>query len=180
MLDFIIIPISAIAYRFRGGGIMPCPDGFRKPIYCIATGAAFGLLAWDIWAGIIVGVGSLLPALTSPRPLFWGWQGVYRSEEVKPNILNGWMHWLAFQYGYGSPTKYALVYGTCRGLFELPTTIALAMYYHNWWIAPVGFLGGFMGIVYYAAGKLSKDNAVMWAELGYGALRGVIILSTIR
>jgi len=46
------------------------PKKLRKPIYCIVTGAVFAVLAWDIWAGVIVGVGSLLPPLTSPIFIF--------------------------------------------------------------------------------------------------------------
>lgn len=181
MIDFIIVPISAYLYRFRGGGggfkdIEPSLlHSLRKPIYCIVTGAVFGLLAWDIWAGLIVGVGSLLPPLTSPRPLFWMWQGIYRTEEVKPSILNGWMHWLAAKWGSGKPTIYGLIYGACRGLFELPTTILLAWYYNNWWIAPIGALGCLMGLIYYVAGRVSKDNAPRWAEVGYGGVRGLML-----
>jgi hypothetical protein len=92
MISWIIIPISALAYRFRGGGIIRCPDGLRKPIYCTVTGAVFGLLAWDIWAGVIVGVGSLLPAMTSPRPFFNSWNGYEATYNTKVNVLNWHQH----------------------------------------------------------------------------------------
>lgn len=70
---------------------------------------------------------------------------------------------------------YALAYGAMRGLYELPTTIALAVYYHNPIIALWGLLGGFMGITYLVAGKLSKDHATRTAECLYGAVRGLIL-----
>lgn len=71
---------------------------------------------------------------------------------------------------------YALAYGAMRGLWELPTTIALAVYYSNWWLAPLGLLGCIgMPISYYAAGKLSKLHATRYAELAYGAVRGLIL-----
>lgn len=177
----ILVVVCGVAYRFRGGGILPDKEpsllhSLRKPIYCLVTGGAFGLLAWDIWAGLIVGVSSLLPCLTSPRPLFWMWQNVYRAEEVKPNILNGWMHWLAAKWGTGKPTIYGLIYGSCRGLYELPMTIALAWYYHNPVIALWGLLGGLgMPVIYYASGKLVKDGATRAAECLYGACRGLIL-----
>lgn len=95
MFSWIIIPISAIANRWRGGGICKCPDGLRKPIYCIVTGAVFGLLAWDIWAGLIVAIGSLPVTITSPRPMFNAWRGADGVENTTVNILNGWMHRIA-------------------------------------------------------------------------------------
>lgn len=70
---------------------------------------------------------------------------------------------------------YGLAYGSMRGLWELPTTIALAVYYHQPLIALWGLLGAGMGVVYYVAGKLSKLHATRWAELGYGFLRGVML-----
>lgn len=123
MINFLIIPISALAYAFRGGQVFVTewekrlewltaqknpalgelreiaelekrwwPKKLRKPIYCVVTGAVFGLLAWDIWAGVIVAIGSLPVTITSPRPMFWGWQNVYRAEEVTNSLLGGWMH----------------------------------------------------------------------------------------
>lgn len=89
--------VCALAYRFRGGGIVPDKEpsllhSLRKPIYCIVTGAVFGLLAWDIWAGLIVGVGSLLPAMTSPRPFFNSWNGYEATYNTKVNVLNFHQH----------------------------------------------------------------------------------------
>lgn len=73
------------------------------------------------------------------------------------------------------PELYALVYGSLRGLYELPMTIALAWYYHNWIIALWGLLGAGMGICYMIAGKVSKDHATRWAEILYGLWRGGIL-----
>lgn len=70
---------------------------------------------------------------------------------------------------------YSIAYGTMRGLWELPTTIALAVYYHNPVIALWGLLGAGMGLVYYVCGKLVKDGATRAAELGYGMVRGLIL-----
>lgn len=98
MLNLIIIPISAWAYRFRGGG-GGFPDkepsllhSLRKPIYCLVTGGAFGLLAWDIWAGLIVALGSFLPPLTSPRPFYNSWNGYEATYNTKVNALNYLQH----------------------------------------------------------------------------------------
>lgn len=70
---------------------------------------------------------------------------------------------------------YSVFYGMARGMYELPTTIALAIYYHQPLIALWGLLGGFMGVVYYVAGKLSKMHATRWAEILYGCVRGLIL-----
>lgn len=73
------------------------------------------------------------------------------------------------------PELYALVYGSLRGLYELPMTIALAWYYHQPLIALWGLLGAGMGICYMIAGKVSEKHATRTAELGYGILRGLIL-----
>lgn len=185
MISWIIIPISAIAYRFRGGGIAECPDGLRKPIYCVVTGAVFALIAYfntsidalnALISAIIVSLGSFLPPLTSPRPLFWMWRQVYRAEEVKPNLLNGLQYLVAEKWGKGNPTMYGILYGIMRGLWELPTTIALAWWFNNPMVALWGLLGSLgMPICYFLAGRLSKMRATMWAECLYGCVRGLIL-----
>jgi len=71
---------------------------------------------------------------------------------------------------------YSCAYGAVRGCYELPTTIALAWWFNNFWIAPLGLLGGLgMPVIYYASGKLVKNGATRAAEILYGACRGLIL-----
>lgn len=102
----ILVVVCGIAYRFRGGGILPDKEpsllhSLRKPIYCIVTGAVFALIAYfsasisalnALISAIIVSLGSFLPPLTSPRPFFNSWRGADATEDTKVNALNWHQH----------------------------------------------------------------------------------------
>lgn len=88
-------------------------------------------------------------------------------------------------HGWYAPKWTGVVYGTARGLLTLATTIPLAALFYftgqnsnmNSYIllSLLGLFGALQGVIYYAAGKLSKNHAVTVAELIDGALYGGII-----
>jgi len=157
MLEALLIPASAIANRFRGGGVYGGERiKYRKLVSGIVLGILAAILAKNAWVFPIILGGWYLRNIMGTGYLF--------------NAIHGWT----------APKWKGVLYGTARGLLTLATTIPLAYLAHNWWLAALGGLGALQGIIYWLGGKLSKNYAVTVAEYLDGLLYGVILCLTLR
>ena len=152
MLETLLIPASAIANRYRGGGVYGGERiKYRKLVSGIALGILAAILAKNVWVFPIILGGWYMRNIIGTGYLF--------------NALHGWT----------APKWRGVLYGTARGLLTLATTIPLAYLAGNWWLAAWGLIGALQGCLYYLGGKLSKNYAVTVAEYLDGLLYGGIL-----
>lgn len=152
MIEYILIPLTAICNRFRGGGVIDKDIPARKLISGVVLAAICALFAKNIWVFPIILAGWYIRNIIGTGFLF--------------NAIHGWY----------APKWEGIFYGAARGLLTLATTIPLAWVAGNMYLSLWGLLGALQGVIYYIAGKLSKDHAVTVAELIDGALYGGVLV----
>lgn len=152
MFDLLLIPISAITNRWRGGGVWGADNlPYRKLTSGIVLAVITALIAQNAWVFPIILAGWYARNVVGTGFLF--------------NAIHGWT----------APKWKGVLYGTARGLLTLTTTIPLAYLVGNWWLAAWGLLGALQGVIYWLGGKLSKNYAVTVAEYLDGLLYGGIL-----
>lgn len=164
MIDLLLIPLTAICNRFRGGGVIDKDIPARKLISGVVLAAICALFAKNIWVFPIILAGWYLRNIVGTGFLF--------------EAIHGWT----------APKWKGVLYGTARGLLTLATTIPLAaLFYFTGQdsninncilLSLLGLLGALQGIIYYIAGKIveeTKFESVTVAELIDGALYGLIL-----
>ncbi len=159
-MELILIPITAILNRIRGGGIIPFPEWLPRKL---VSGVILSILV-----AVIVNFScadcQLYQSFLAGSVALGGWYcrnlvGTHRGldilwhKNVEANIL----------------------FMCARGLLTLATTIPLAYVLGNWWIAPLGLIGALQGIWYKVATwvPISKQNT--FVELADGATYGLIL-----
>lgn len=152
MIEIALIPTSAIANRWRGGGVIggECIK-YRKLISGIVLALLAAIIAKNAWVFPIILLGWYIRNIVGTGMLF--------------EAIHGWT----------APKWKGVCFGTARGLLTLATTIPLAYLAGNWWLAAWGGLGALQGVIYWLGGKLSKNYAVTVAEYLDGLLYGGIL-----
>lgn len=69
---------------------------------------------------------------------------------------------------------YGMIWGALRGLYDVPTFVALSVLLYNPYIGLLGFLMAIQGVVYYLVGRFIKEDT-LHAEIAMGAYRGALL-----
>lgn len=178
LFSLLLIPIAAIVEWARG-------DGYKLPAACILgitfAGSSFlsgiPLIQCILSIPVVTG-GFYATAITSPRPLFGCLHGVVNPYEWKYNKFNKWMYDLTEDIvGYQNGRDFGMVFGAFRGLYCLVISVGLGIVFLTPWIVPLGLLGSYQGLCYFAAGKIlpnNKFNAAL-ARIFFGCVIGIIL-----
>lgn len=183
MIEIIIIPVTAILNRFRGGGIISKNIPARLWISGLILASFIGsyVLAGygvklAIYAFFISLLGFALTDITGTGVGFGAIHGRYDGVR-KYSLLNRWMYFIADKTG-ATGKCWGFWYMTCRGLYGIPLLSGLAALL-NPILIPIGLLSLLQGGCYRLVGCFPENRfSVAIAEILYGAVLGIAIFIT--
>lgn len=180
MIELLIIPVTAILNRFRGGGIIPVKISGRLWLAALNLAVLVGVciiiaygLKTGLYAALIALLGFALSDITGTGVGFGAIHGRYDGVR-KYSALNRWM------YAVADKTKatgrcWGFWYMTCRGLYAVPLIAGLALLIKPA-LTPICLLALLQGACYRLAGCFPENRfSVAIAELLYGAVLGTAI-----